>query len=95
MLYLTNCDQKKYRSLLRTFRTQYSLNNNQYHTTLTKAMDVLSNHMWDNAFKENTKRIKLKSKAIRKHKGKHNDKESVEDGEKSLVQMKVKERRTH
>ena len=29
--------------------TQYSMNNNQYPTTITKATDILANHKHDNA----------------------------------------------
>ena len=43
-LYLKNSDYRKYGSLMKGFRTQYSLGNNQYPKSLTAAADVLTNH---------------------------------------------------
>ena len=40
-------DQNKYGSVTKGFVTQYSLGNNQYPTTVKGAMDVLSNHTFD------------------------------------------------
>ena len=57
-LYLRNSDQRKYGTLMKNFRTQYSLGNNQYPDTLTKAADVLTNHPWDVTYKVSMKRKK-------------------------------------
>ena len=48
-LLMRNSDQKKHGSLLEGLSTQYSMNDNQYPTTITKATDILANHKHDNA----------------------------------------------
>jgi len=55
-MYLYNSDQKKYGSLMKNFKTQYSLGNNQYCETITAAADVLTNHTWDATYKESVKK---------------------------------------
>ena len=55
-MYLNNSDQKKYGTLMKTFKTQYSLGNNQYCGSITAAADVLTNHAWDAAYKDNLKK---------------------------------------
>lgn len=76
-LYLVNSDQHKYGSLLKHFCTQYLVGNNQYCEDLMKAADVLTNHTWDESYKENIKKNKLvKSK---------NEKRAKEKRVKNLV----------
>ena len=49
-VYMKNSDQRKYGTLMKNFRSQYSLGNNQYPDTITKAADALTNHQWDEAY---------------------------------------------
>ena len=42
--------------MLKQFRTQYALNNNQYCKTINSAVDVLTNHSWDDTYYENKKK---------------------------------------
>ena len=55
-VYLRNSDQRKYGTLMKTFRSQYSLGNNQYPGTLTLASDALTNHQWDETYAADQKR---------------------------------------
>ena len=55
-VYLKNSDQLKYGTLMKNFRSQYSLGNNQYPDTITKAADALTNHQWDEAFAADKKK---------------------------------------
>ena len=48
-LLMRNSDQKKHGSLLEGLSAQHSMNNNQHHTVITKAADILANHKHDNA----------------------------------------------
>ena len=50
--YLDNADKAKYGTLLTGLHTQTSLKNNQYPKTITEANNVLSNHRFDNAGKQ-------------------------------------------
>ena len=81
-LYLVNSDQRKYGSLMKTFKTQYSLGQNQYCKSITKAGDVLTNHSWDTTFKEH-----IKKKKQQRQETKDKDKK---DEEKSFAQTKGK-----
>ena len=70
-LYMVNSNKQKYGSLLKHFRTQYSLGNNQYCDSLTTASNVLTNHIWDDTYKESIKKKKqlkqkMRSKARKK-----------------------------
>jgi len=47
-LLLYNSDQAKYKSLLTGFRSQYSLESDQYLKSVNSATDILSNHRHDN-----------------------------------------------
>jgi Reverse transcriptase (RNA-dependent DNA polymerase) len=51
-MYLDNADKAKYGTLLTGLHTQTSLKNNQYPKTITEANNVLSNHRFDNAGKQ-------------------------------------------
>ena len=55
-MYLHNSDQRKYGTLMKTFKTQYSLGNNQYCSSITVAADVLTNQMWDATYNESMKK---------------------------------------
>ena len=50
-VYLKNSDTNKYGSLKRSLHSQYALQNNQYPKTISKVMDVLTNHQWDDGYK--------------------------------------------
>ncbi len=52
-LYLDNAGRTKYGSLLTTLKTQKSLDNNQYPSTIASATQVLNNHRFDNAKDKN------------------------------------------
>ena len=82
-LFLSNSDQKKYGSLMKTFRTQYSLGQNQYCKSITRAGDVLTNNSWDASYKENIK----KKKQQRQEK---KEKENKDEEEKQFAQTKAK-----
>ena len=49
-LYLANSSQDKYGTLMTGFRTQYSLQNDQYPKDITSAYELLQGHMWDPAY---------------------------------------------
>ena len=55
-VYLSNSDQNKYGSLMKHFKMQYVLGNNQYYTSISSAKDVLINHTWDDTYKESMKK---------------------------------------
>ena len=46
-IFLQNADKNKYGSILKGMIQQYSLDNNQFPKSMTKAMDVLANHPFD------------------------------------------------
>jgi len=46
-LFLRSVSKAKYGSLLTTLQTQYSLGKEQYPDTIHKAVDILSQHRWD------------------------------------------------
>ena len=48
-LFLRSATRSKYGSLLTTLQTQYSLGKDQYPNTITRAVDILSQHPWDKA----------------------------------------------
>ena len=62
-LYMDQCDKKKYGSMMKGLKSQYSLKNNQYPIKLEDAHDVLTNHRWDATYKEH-KRNQQKNKII-------------------------------
>ena len=52
-LFVKNSDQRKYGSLLKLFSTNYSMGKTGIDTfpkTLTKAIDILINHQWDESY---------------------------------------------
>ena len=53
---------------MRQFRTQYALGTNQYCKTISKAVDVLTNHTWDDTYFDNKKKKKLREKESRENK---------------------------
>jgi hypothetical protein len=55
-LFIRGSDQAKYGSLVQGFASQFSLQNDQWPKTLSKAMDVLSNHKFDSKHSENMKK---------------------------------------
>ena len=72
---------------MKNFRTQYSLGNNQYPETLTGAADVLTNHPWDNTYKESKKRKRTqRQEAIKKAEAAKSDKKNDEGTSMSFAQ---------
>ncbi len=59
-LVIRGSDQSKYGTLTRHFVSQYALGNDQYPRTILKAVDVLTNHKFDQKFNDNQKRNKEK-----------------------------------
>ncbi len=51
-LFITTVDQSKYGSVVTGITSQYSLGNDQFPKTLEKAVDCVSNHPFDKAYKE-------------------------------------------
>src|SRR5210317_601383 len=49
-LYMRKADQNKYGSLMKGFKTQYRLDNDQYPKTMLKATTVLTGHKWDDKY---------------------------------------------
>lgn len=56
---LKNSDQNKFGSLLNGMTTQYAMGNNQFPKNVQKAIDIMSNHRFDNQ-----KEIKKKQNKI-------------------------------
>ena len=54
-LFLENSDRLRFGSILSGLDTQFSLNNDQYPKTLLDAQNVVSNHKWDDAYKQKRK----------------------------------------
>ena len=50
LLFMCNANQRKYGGLMSDLKQQYALNNDQYPKTLEKALDVLNNYKWDEAY---------------------------------------------
>ena len=50
-LYLFKSDQSKNWNLLKGFKPQFSLDNDQYPKTCSRINDVLTNHRWDKKYK--------------------------------------------
>ena len=85
---LSNSNQNKYGSLMKHFKTQYALGNNQYCSNITTVKDVLINHTWDDTYKDNIKK-KNQQKAEVKAKNNNNNNNNnakKEDSNKSFVQ---------
>ena len=59
-VYLDSADKLKYGTLLNQLQQQYSLGNDQYPKELVDATNVLSNHRFDPAYKENKEKQKKK-----------------------------------
>src|SRR5210317_80238 len=57
-LYMRKADQNKYGSLMKGFKTQYSLDNYQYPKTMLKATTVLTSHKWDDKYYSSKKNQK-------------------------------------
>ena len=57
-IYLKNCDTNKYGLVKKNLQSQFALGNNQYPKTLSKVTDVLTNHSWDEAWKNADKKKK-------------------------------------
>ena len=55
-LLIRGSDQSKYGSLTKNFTQQFSLGNDQYPKTMETAVDVLSNHRFDQKFIDNQQR---------------------------------------
>ena len=88
-LYLQNSDQRKYGSLMRNFRTQYSLGNNQYCVSISKGSNVLTNHVWDATYKESMKKRKAQHDEAKNHRSDNNNNNDNDDNkEKSFAQKK-------
>ena len=51
---------KKYGSLTKGFKTQFSLDNDQYPKTVLKGQKVLQMHKWDDTYKEHIKKQRQK-----------------------------------
>jgi len=51
-LLMRNSDQKKYGTLMNGMISQFSMGNNQFPEKLTVAIDILSNHRYDNGYKK-------------------------------------------
>ena len=49
---MDGADRTKYGSFMQQLKSQYGLRNDQYPKTLTQALDALSVHPWDHAYKE-------------------------------------------
>ena len=47
---------------MKTFKAQYSLGQNQYCKSITKAGDVLTNHSWDATYKQHINKKKEQQK---------------------------------
>ena len=87
-MYLSNSDQRKYGTLMKQFKTQYALGNNQYCTSISDAKDVLTNQTWDDTYKESMKcKSQQKAETKTENKSNNNDKD---DSDKSFAQTRKK-----
>ena len=55
LLFLCNADQQKYGRLMSDLKQKYALNNDQYPKMLKKAINVLNNYKWDEAYNKHCK----------------------------------------
>ena len=91
-IYLDNCDKNKYGSLIRGFKTQYALGNNQYPDTIKKGYDVMCNHKWDESYDKYLKNKKNNKTTRRTEKKADEDTNKEKNGkEESGTQMMQKE----
>jgi len=63
MIFLSNCDWRRYGSVMDDLKESYTRNRNEYPMTLSQAIDILDNHKVDDAYKDYQKsQEKFKSK---------------------------------
>jgi len=62
LVFLQNSDQSKYGSVLQGLMSQYSLENDQYPTTVTAATDILAQHKFDQRYYDMKKRDQNRNK---------------------------------
>ena len=81
-LFMMNADKLKYGSLMKGLASQHSLKNNQYPVTLIGAVETLSEHQWDPAYRESQKKKKGgPQKDKEKDKANDKDKSALKDNE--------------
>ena len=61
--FIDEADKDKYSSFMQQLKSQFGLHNDQCPTTLPDALDALSAHQWDPAYKEKQKQKKANQKA--------------------------------
>ena len=79
-LYVDQADNKKYRTLTKGLKTQFSLDNDQYPKTITKGQKVLQMHKWDDAYKEHMKKQRQRNSSTS---GTQKDTSAEKDTEKN------------
>ena len=60
-VYLKNSDNNKYGMLKKSLQSQYALRNDQYPRTISLTADVMTNHQWDDKYRETDKKRKENS----------------------------------
>ena len=78
-LCMRNSDQDKHGTLLKGFRSQCSLGNNQHPATMTGAGDALTNHAWDEAHNKKKKNQREQQKAKKEERSDQNKNEEKQD----------------
>jgi len=79
-MYLRSSDQRKYGSLMKGWTTQYSQGSDQYPKTFVKAVDILTNHRFDEGFAKHKNKEKTENKDKRRNKEKDGNEENKEHG---------------
>ena len=81
-VYLNNSDNNKYGTLKKSLQSQYALRNDQYPRTISLTADVMTNHQWDDKYRETNKKRKENSGGG----GSRSTGKGKEKDEKSLAQ---------
>ena len=90
-LFMRNSDQRKYGTLMKKFRTDYSLGENLYPANMMVAGDVLLNHPWDVAYKESEKHKKQQQQENKQKKDQDRVDQQDRDKEKSGITFKQRD----